>query len=219
MPRILNIQGLSFGYRAGAAPVLHNISLQLNKGEILILSGPSGSGKSTLISLIGLLRQAPPGSINLFGADLGTADRATQLALRQRLRCIFQRHYLLHSLTALQNVAAGQHFQSRPGLADPAALLAALGLGDKLGRWPEELSGGEQQRVAVARALVSAPELLLADEPTASLDYENARLVVDGIAAQAARLGCGVILATHDERIMDVGTRRVEMRDGRLLPG
>ena len=101
--------------------------------------------------------------------------------------------------------------------ARAAAMLAALGLAGKEASWLDALSGGEQQRVAVARALVSGPDLLLADEPTASLDYDSARLVVDGIASQAQRLGCGVILATHDHRIMDVGTRRVEMRDGALV--
>ena len=215
---ILEVNNLTFSYKNGSYPVLRDISFTLGRGEILILSGPSGSGKSTLISLIGLLRRAPRNAVTLCGTDVGACDANTLLGLRRRLRFIFQKHYLLDSLNVLQNVASGiipqmpHDVSSRTALA--RRVLTSMELGDKAAKWPNELSGGEQQRVAVARALVSNPDLLLADEPTASLDYPNARRVVDAIARHAREHGCSVILATHDTRIMDIGTRQFDILDG-----
>ncbi len=218
-PVVLEVRSLTYGYGSGR-PVLTDVSLTLREGEIVILSGPSGSGKSTLMSLVGLLRRPPPGNVRLFGIDAGSADQAGLLALRRRLRFIFQKHYLLRSLTVLQNVVSGVVAQDEShrewDQARAEQFLGAIGLADYTHRWPDELSGGQQQRVAVARALVALPDLLLADEPTASLDYESARLVVDRIRELAGGLGCAVILATHDDRIMDVATRRLHIADGRI---
>lgn len=219
--RVVEVANLTYGYGDGRT-VLRDVSLTLEEGEIVILSGPSGSGKSTLMSLIGLLRRPPPGAVRLFGMDAGAADAARLLHMRRRLRFIFQRHYLVRSLTALQNVVSAVVMQEASDGAwnriRAEQFLSAMGLGDHLQKWPEQLSGGQQQRVAVARALVALPDLLLADEPTASLDYDSARLVVDRIRDLAGRLGCAVILATHDDRIMDIATRRVRLADGRLAP-
>lgn len=185
-----------------------------------MLTGPSGSGKTTLLSLMGLLRRAPPGQIRLFDTDIGEASDREIARLRRRVRFVFQKHYLLRSLTVVQNVMAGifgDQAQRDWDQTRAITLLEAVGLGDQVGKWPDQLSGGQQQRVAVARALIGSPDLLLADEPTGSLDRESARLVVEHIRTYAASRNCGVLISTHDERIMDVGTRQLRLRDGVLL--
>jgi putative ABC transport system ATP-binding protein len=200
--------------------VLDEVNLTVREGEIVVLTGASGSGKTTLLSLLGMLRRIPPGYVELFGVDIGAADEREIANLRRRVRVIFQRHYLLRSLTVLQNVMTGVTADetTRRGWNRTRAItfLENVGLADQMQKWPDELSGGQQQRVAVARALVSLPDLLLADEPTASLDTASAHLVADKIREIVSTLGCGVVIATHDERIMHVATRCVHLEAGAL---
>jgi putative ABC transport system ATP-binding protein len=216
--------GLSYRYHRTAPLVLRDVSIDISPGEIVIITGPSASGKTTLLSLIGMLRRAPPGQIRLFDIDVGRASEGEIATLRHRVRFVFQRHYLLRSLTVLQNVVAGalgsvaaDTAASITAPARAAEMLRAVGLADQSGKWPDQLSTGQQQRVAIARALVGMPQLLLADEPTASLDRESARLVAEHIRDFASTIGYGVMIATHDERIMDIATRLVRIRDGAVL--
>jgi len=222
-PVLAEVANLSYRYGPAAPLVIRNVSLAVREEEIVVVTGPSGSGKTTLLSLIGMLRRVPPGHVRLFGTDLGAATPREIMALRKRVRIIFQRHYLLRSLNALQNVVAGI-------VADETTdwewnetramnLLDVVGLAEHAHKRPDQLSGGQQQRVAVARALVALPDLLLADEPTASLDRASARVVAERIKEVAASLRCGVIVSTHDERILDIATRRLHLHDGELVDG
>jgi ABC-type lipoprotein export system ATPase subunit len=216
---LLELRGLRWGY--GGPPVLDGASLRLASAEVLALTGPSGSGKSTLLALAGLLRRPPPGQVFHDGEDAGAASPAWVAARRRALRFVFQRPYLLRSLSVVENVAAGALAAAGPAarLDDRAtALLAGLGLEGLGARWPEALSGGQQQRVALARALIGAPRLLLADEPTASLDAAAATVVAESLRALATRQGCGVLLTTHDPRIAAIADRRLALVAGRVEP-
>jgi putative ABC transport system ATP-binding protein len=216
------VSGLSYRYAPHEPVVLRDISLTIREGEIVVLTGPSGSGKTTLLSLLGMMRRVEPGHIRLFDTDVGGASALEIAALRRRVRFVFQRHYLLRSLTALQNVIAGVVANATTDRhrneARALGLLTALELGDHAGKWPEQLSVGQQQRVAVARSLISLPDLLLADEPTASLDRVSGHLVIDRINEAARTTHCGVLISTHDDRIMGVATRCIQISDGMLLP-
>jgi putative ABC transport system ATP-binding protein len=220
-PILARTNSLSYRYAPHEPEVLRDISLTIHADEIVALTGPSGSGKTTLLSLLGMMRRVGPGHIHLFDTDLGYASEHEIAALRRRVRFIFQKHYLLRSLTAQQNVMAGVMSQQTDGLRDyearSAALLAALGLADQGAKWPDQLSVGQQQRVAVARSLVAVPELLLADEPTASLDRTSAQLVMDQIILASQTLHCGVLISTHDERIMAAASKCIQLRDGAVL--
>jgi len=220
---LVEISNLSYRYGPTAPVVIRNVSLTVREEEVVVLTGPSGSGKTTLLSLVGMLRRVPPGHVRLFGTDLGVATDREITALRKRVRIIFQRHYLLRSLTALQNTVAGivsdETTDWEWNETRALNLLDAVGLAEHVHKRPDQLSGGQQQRVAVARALVALPDLLLADEPTASLDRASARAVAERIKDIAATLRCGVIISTHDDRILDIATRRVHLLDGELVEG
>jgi putative ABC transport system ATP-binding protein len=217
---LARVSGLSYRYTPHEPVVLRDISLTIGECEIVVLTGPSGSGKTTLLSLLGMMRRVEPGHIRLFDTDVGGASALEIAALRRRVRFIFQKHYLLRSLTALQNVIAGvvanattdRHSDETRALG----LLSALELGDHTSKWPDQLSVGQQQRVAVARSLVGLPDLLLADEPTASLDRISGRLVIDRISEAVRTTHCGVLISTHDDRIADVATTRLQINNGVL---
>jgi putative ABC transport system ATP-binding protein len=223
-PPVLEVERLSYGFEGpgGVLSVLQEVDLAVRPAEIVMITGPSGSGKSTLLSLVGLLRRPPPGAVRLFGTDVGTASPTALAGLRGRLRFVFQKSYLVSSLTVLENVISSllPLPETRRDYDDARAraMLENVGLTDKTDAFPHQLSGGQQQRVAVARALVALPEVLIVDEPTASLDADSARVVVDQIRLLTRTIGCGVLLTTHDERIMDVATRRLHLAGGRLLP-
>jgi putative ABC transport system ATP-binding protein len=201
--------------------VLTDIALEVPEGEIAILTGPSGSGKTTLLTLLGALRSVQSGSLEVLGLQLvGTGPRQLQ-HLRRRIGFIFQAHNLLEALTAEQNVALSLFLQ--PGwtrqraLARAAEGLAAVGLDGHNHKYPQQLSGGQKQRVAVARALVGEPKLVLADEPTASLDKQSGRDVVELMRHLAREQGASVIMVTHDNRVLDVADRIIHLEDGRVL--
>lgn len=214
--------GLCHWYGKGQArrQVLLEVELQINPGEVVLLTGPSGCGKTTLLTLVGALRQVQEGSVRLFGEELHGADRGQRQQLRRRIGMIFQGHNLLRCLTAEQNVQMGADLLAGMGYRarrdQSREWLRAVGLGDHLGKLPHDLSGGQKQRVAIARALAARPELLLADEPTAALDSRSGRDVVELLRRLACEQGCAVLMVTHDPRILDLADRLVRMEDGRL---
>ena len=219
---VISIQNLNhhFGQGQLRKQVLFDINLRINAGEIVIMTGPSGSGKTTLLTLVGGLRSAQFGSLQVLGRELcGAKDKELTIARRQH-GYIFQAHNLHGSLTALQNVKMGLELHSHLSLAEmearAAQMLEQVGLGQRLHYYPDDLSGGQKQRVAIARALVSHPKIVLADEPTAALDSKSGRDVVTLMQTLAKEQGCTILLVTHDNRILDVADRIVHMEDGRL---
>jgi putative ABC transport system ATP-binding protein len=219
----IKIQNLShyFGQGQLQKQVLYDINLEINSGEIIIMTGPSGSGKTTLLTLVGGLRSAQSGSLQILGQELYGATPQALTEARRSHGYIFQAHNLHSSLTALQNVRMGLELHpeySTTEMNDRATeMLKVVGLGDRLNYYPDDLSGGQKQRVAIARALVNHPQLVLADEPTAALDSKSGRDVVDLMQTLAREQGCTILLVTHDNRILDIADRIVDMEDGRLI--
>lgn len=213
----------AFGEGTLRRPVLRNLSLSVEPGEIVLLTGPSGSGKTTLLTLIGALRAIQEGSCTVLGQELNGATEAARVRLRQRIGFIFQHHNLLGFLSAAQNVAMALELDTSLDDAErhkrAAAILEAVGLADYLDAKPSRLSGGQRQRVAVARALVHGPGLILADEPTAALDRQSGQEVVHLMRDLAKRDGMPILLVTHDPRILDVADRVIAMEDGRITAG
>ena len=200
--------------------VLIDINLNINPGEICILTGPSGSGKTTLLSLIGGLRTLQDGSLKILGQELQGISKRKLTKIRNNIGFIFQHHNLLKCLSAYGNVRMSLKLHSEIPIWEyrkrAEAILSAVGLAEFIDSYPEKLSGGQQQRVAIARALVAQPKLVLADEPTASLDSKTGRDVVDIIQTLAKEEGCSVLLVTHDNRILDIADRIIHMEDGKL---
>ena len=219
------VRGLSYAFRDSLSEhqVLAGIDLDVRGGEVVILTGPSGSGKTTLVTLIGALRAAGEGSVKVLGRELVGASRRQLTALRRQVGYIFQQHNLLDYLTVGQNILMSR--QLAPGRLtraqareDVARVLERVGLEAHINKRPGALSGGQKQRVGIARALVNQPRLILADEPTASLDGESGRNVVNLIQELARREGATVILVTHDNRILDVADRILHLEDGVIRP-
>jgi putative ABC transport system ATP-binding protein len=200
--------------------VLCDVSTSIPAGEIVIVTGPSGSGKTTMLTIVGALRSAQEGSVRVLGRELRGAKSGDLEAVRKRIGFIFQQHNLLAALTASQNVELGLRVTGKFGRAElrrrANAMLEAVGLGAHLDKKPDEMSGGQRQRVAIARALVGEPAMLLADEPTASLDKASGREVVDRMQSLAKEHGTTILLVTHDNRILDVADRILHLEDGRL---
>ncbi|MBH8561541.1 DevA family ABC transporter ATP-binding protein [Nostoc sp. CENA67] len=200
--------------------VLFNINLDIYPGEIVILTGPSGSGKTTLLSLIGGLRSCQHGSLKVIDQELCGAKQNQLIQTRRQIGYIFQSYNLLDSLTARQNVEMSlelhNHLSWKARQARAVRMLEAVGLGNRLNYYPENLSGGQKQRVAIARALVANPKIILADEPTASLDKQSGRDVVELMQSLATEQGCTILLVTHDNRILDIAHRIIHMEDGYL---
>jgi len=215
--KVVDIKNLSHFFGEG---ILFNINLVLNSGEVIILKGPSGSGKTTLLTLMGGLRSPQSGSLKVFGEELVGAKKNKLVYTRRNIGYIFQSHNLLASLTAKQNVQMSlelHHGINRAEVEERAiSLLSAVGLGEHINYHPHSLSGGQKQRVAIARALVSHPRIVLADEPTAALDSKSGRDVVELMQQLARKQGCTILIVTHDNRILDVADRLVELEDGRI---
>ena len=209
-----------FGQGQLQKQVLYDISLEINSGEIIIMTGPSGSGKTTLLTLIGGLRSVGSGSLQVLGQELVGATPKHLTQVRRHHGYIFQAHNLHSSLTALQNVKMGlelhQNISSTEMQVRATEMLTEVGLEERINYYPDDLSGGQKQRVAIARALVSHPQLVLADEPTAALDSKSGRDVVNLMQKLAREQGCTILLVTHDNRILDIADRIVDMEDGRL---
>jgi putative ABC transport system ATP-binding protein len=220
---VIRAQGINYAYGTGdtRTQVLFDNNLEISRGEVVIMTGPSGSGKSTLLTLIGALRRVQEGSLVVLVRDLSHASEETRVELRTQIGFIFQQHNLFSSLTALENVRMATAL--RPGTAAEMnqrsiEILTRLGLGERINYLPAELSGGQKQRVAIARALVNRPALVLADEPTASLDAESSKIVLDLLRAMAdGSEHTTVLLVTHDQRVIDHADRIVNMVGGRIV--
>ncbi len=220
---VVSISHLNYSFTNGSIKqqVLFDVNLNFHDGEITILTGPSGSGKTTLLTLIGGLRTCTDGDLTVLGHNLVGADNQQVVKVRRQIGFIFQAHNLMDFLTVEQNVSMSLALQEnlterqRQAMADH--VLAQVGLKEHKKKYPSQLSGGQKQRVAVARALAPAPKLVLADEPTAALDKESGRTVVELIGHLAREQGATIILVTHDNRILDVADRILQMEDGRMI--
>jgi lipoprotein-releasing system ATP-binding protein len=222
---LIALDGLRKSYNLGLpneTEVLHGLSFRIGRGEFAALIGPSGSGKSTLLNIVGLLERMTGGSYRIEGEEVnGLDDAALTLRRRSTLGFVFQFHHLLPAFSALENVTLPALM--REGRITPAqrerarAVLAAVGLGDAMGKRPGELSGGMQQRVAIARALVLEPPLVLADEPTGNLDTASSDEVFALMRRMHAELNTSFLVVTHDPRLAARCDRVLELVDGRLV--
>jgi len=207
----------TYGEGAVAVHALAGIDLDIRSGEFVVLLGPSGSGKTTLLNLIGGIESASSGRIVVAGRALDDLDEAGRTAYRRDVvGFVFQFFNLIPTLTARENVELVAALGDRRDGAGAAEILRRVGLGDRIDHFPAQLSGGEQQRVAVARALARRPSLLLADEPTGALDLETGRAVLGLLRDIAAELGQTVLLVTHNATIARMADRVLHLRDGRL---
>lgn len=215
------VKNLSFSYGSGKLrkQILFDLNLEVPAGEIVLMVGPSGGGKTTLLTLIGTLRAVQEGSLVVLGKELSGASERSRRKLRTDIGFIFQAHNLMSFLTAAQNVSLPLELRgmgSRERQERINEILKAVGLAEHGQKYPEQLSGGQRQRVAIARALVGRPQLVLADEPTAALDSQSGREVVDQLQKLAREQGTTVLVVTHDPRIHDIADRIVHLEDGRL---
>jgi len=220
---MLKVENLtkSFKTDAGAVAAVNDVTFSAKTGEVVAIIGASGSGKSTLLSLLGLLDAPDKGSIEVNGTQLAHLDAAGRTAYRaSQVGFVFQQFNLIPNLSALENVKLALEFshwpkQERDERAQ--AMLTMVGLNeDKAGRRPAKLSGGEQQRVAIARAFAAQPELILADEPTGSLDRATGQKIVELLRKAATEQQATVLVVTHDEKIAKQADRRLEIEDGIL---
>jgi putative ABC transport system ATP-binding protein len=219
---VVSIKNLNYYFGKGSLrkQILFDIRLEIQPGEIVLMTGPSGSGKTTLLTLMGGLRSPQEGSLKILGQELAGATKNQLVQVRRNIGYIFQAHNLLKCLTARQNVQMSlelhPQFSSQEAVAKAEAMLAVVGLGSHINYYPDNLSGGQKQRVAIARALVSHPKLVLADEPTAALDSKSGRDVVELMQRLAKEQGCSILMVTHDNRVLDIADRIVHMEDGHL---
>ncbi len=201
--------------------ILVDINLTIYPGEIVILTGASGSGKTTLLSLIGALRSAQAGSLSVFGQELKGASITARRLIRRKIGFMFRDHHLLPFMTTLQNVRTVRQLKATPSRQvarnRAEAALMKVGLGGYLNAYPKNLSSGQKQRVAIARAFVNEPTLLLADEPTASLESQIGREVMLMMQRLAKEQRCAVLVVTHDTRILDIADRIIHLEDGRIF--
>jgi putative ABC transport system ATP-binding protein len=184
------------------------------------MTGPSGSGKTTLLTLIGGLRSVQEGSLKFLGEELCGVRNGKLVQVRRQIGYIFQGHNLLDFLTARENVQMSlelqTHIPQSQAKMQSQSILESVKLGNRINYYPEDLSGGQKQRVAIARALVSHPKLVLADEPTAALDSKSGRDVVNIMQELAREQNCAILIVTHDNRILDIADRTIQMEDGKL---
>ena len=219
---VLETRELSRSFTQGdqTIEVLRGVDLAIAPGEIVALLGPSGSGKSTLLQAVGLLEGGFSGSIRIAGEEVSKLDaHGRTVARRDYLGFVYQFHHLLPDFNAIENVVLPQLVKGKmPAEADARAraLLTALGLGHRLTHRPSQLSGGEQQRVAVARALANQPPLVLADEPTGNLDEHTSQVVLDEFLRLVRGEGSAALIATHNERLAAKMDRVVRLHEGRL---
>jgi len=212
---ILSVRSASKVYRMGQVDVraLREATLDIYDGEFLIIAGPSGSGKSTLLNLIGGMDRPTSGKVIFLGREISAAsDAELTLYRRTQVGFVFQFYNLIPTLTALENVQVAVEIVPEP--LDPMEALRTVGLADRADHFPAQLSGGEQQRVSVARALASNPRLLLCDEPSGALDLENSRHVLGLLVRLNRELGKTIVLITHNGAIAEIGHRVADLRDG-----
>ncbi len=214
---IFSVEAASKVYRMGEVdvPALRDASIDIYDGEFLIIVGPSGSGKSTLLNLIGGMDRPSSGRLTFLGQDLGAAsDPELTLFRRNQVGFVFQFYNLVPTLTAIENVQVAAEIVPDP--LDSREALSMVGLEDRADHFPSQLSGGEQQRVSIARALAGNPRLLLCDEPTGALDIETSKQVLGLLVDLNRNLGKTVVLITHNGAIANLGDRVARIRDGTM---
>ena len=210
-------------YAQGEAAMraLDGVSIDIHAGELMLLAGPSGSGKTTLLSIIGCILRPSAGTLRVMGDDVSRMrERDLPAIRRERIGFVFQAFNLFPTLTAAQNVALALDLKGVAGRAArdrAAALLDQVGLGNKIDSYPADLSCGQKQRIAIARALAGNPPVILADEPTAALDSQSGRAVMDLLQRLAHERGRAVAIVTHDNRMLGYADRTVRMEDGRIV--
>jgi putative ABC transport system ATP-binding protein len=210
----------AFGEGALRREVLHGISCDIRTGEILIIAGPSGSGKTTFLTIIGALRNLQTGSVKLLGKELRGASRIGLIEARISIGFIFQQHNLLPAFTARENVqlalGVAPGISARECRLRATELLSAVGMQEHEHQRPAHLSGGQRQRVAVARALVRRPRIILADEPTASLDGATGKEILELLQGLARGQDCALVVIAHDQRVLSIADRILHLEDGVL---
>ncbi|MDI9628444.1 MAG: ABC transporter ATP-binding protein [Acidobacteriota bacterium] len=211
---VYTLSGVSRRY--GELAALDNVDLTIHMGEWLSVVGPSGSGKTTLMNILGCMDLPTSGTV-LLGQERLDRQGERELAIirRQRIGLIFQKFHLIKHLTALENIMVAQYYHSIPDEVEARAALDRVGLGERAGHLPRQLSGGEQQRVCVARALINSPSVVLADEPTGNLDEANERIVLD-LFRQLHDEGTTLIVVTHDAAVAAQGQRQIILNHGRI---
>ena len=218
---VLDVQGLSKDYRSGngTLTVVKDISFSLAAGATCAILGPSGSGKTTLLSLCAGLDQPSAGEVRLDGVRLGDLDEDGRARLRnERVGFVFQSFNLIPTLTALENVMVPLELRGGSNAREQAvALLRRVGLGERLTHYPTQLSGGEQQRVAVARAFINRPKILFADEPTGNLDAETGHMVIENLFGLNAEAGTALVLVTHDPELAERAQRVIRLKGGVMV--
>src|SRR6266436_563251 len=218
---MISVRGLSMRFTSGGAAVdvLADISLDVPPGQFLAVAGPSGSGKSTLLGLVAGLDQPTAGRITVNGVELTVlGEDALARFRRDTIGYVFQSFHLIPTLTALENVAVPLELGGEPDALERArSLLSDVGLEERAHHYPVQLSGGEQQRVAVARAVARRPTLLLADEPTGNLDSATGKQIIDLLVALNENLGSTLVLVTHDPALAALADRVIMLRDGRIV--
>ena len=212
---LLEIKNVSKIY--GPLKALDNVNLTVENGEWLAIMGPSGSGKSTMMNIIGCMDKPSLGEVILDGVDIAkeSGKKLTEIR-RDKIGLIFQQFHLVNYLTAVENVMVSQYYHSMPDEKEALEALERVGLKDRAKHLPSQLSGGEQQRVCIARALINHPEIILADEPTGNLDEANENIVID-IFKQLHRQGTTLIVVIHDPEVAEVAQRTVVLEHGRLV--
>lgn len=222
---VLEAVGVVKGYRGGdgsAIAVLDGVDLAVARGEMVAVIGASGSGKSTFLHVLGALERPDAGRVVLGGTPTtGASDEALAELRNRQVGFVFQFHHLLKEFSALENVMMPMRIAERPvaeARQRATELLERVGLGARLHHRPAELSGGEQQRAAVARALVLQPPVLLADEPSGNLDHQNAERLHDLFASLASEMGLGLVVVTHNRSLAERAHRVLHLEDGRLHP-
>jgi len=219
---IIETRDLRKVYRVGKVdvPALRGVDLTVQAGEFLSIVGPSGSGKSTLFHIIGGLTPPSAGLVRVAGQDLASMTDADRTRMRKRsVGFVFQKFNLLPNLTARHNIAVARFIAGNTGPLDGQfeEVLGLLGVAQRLDHKPAALSGGEQQRIAIARAIVNHPAILLADEPTGNLDSENSKAVLEVLRGLNERLGQTILMITHNPEAAAYGHRTVSMRDGQII--
>ena len=216
----IRAENIHHGYTVGKkrVEVLHGIDLEINQGEKVFLCGPSGAGKTTLMYILAGLEKADGGHVYVEGQDLYSLSRKKQAALRnKRMSYIFQNYYLMPELTALENVMVPAMIGGKDLSKKAAESLERVGLGSRMDHLPAELSGGEQQRVAIARSLVNSPQVIFADEPTGNLDSKNGDLVMKTLLNLAGEDGATLVVVTHDDQLARYGDRKLVIKDGTIF--
>jgi len=215
MSNLLELKNISKIY--GGLHALDNVSLMVERGEWIAIMGPSGSGKSTMMNIIGCLDKPSSGQVIFDGEDISrvSGKKMTEFH-RDKIGLVFQQFHLINYLSAVENVMVAQYYHSMPDEKEALEALERVGLKDRARHLPSQLSGGEQQRVCIARALINSPELILADEPTGNLDEANENIVLD-IFKQLHKEGTSLVVVTHDPEVGEVAQRIVRLDHGKIV--